>query len=166
MVYQVNKILKKLILIGLPVIATSATAAGIYLMLDNKSNPEVVVQNPPPQSDPRGVFSVNEQTEQSNGNEQDDSSIQVPRYDVFPNLSSYDFYKYLEIGDDGAYFTDDFIAAVINKVVKDTIITDGELHYSYNRVSSSVLKVTFVWVRTNGDSYSKVYTFELSDTNN
>lgn len=164
--YQVNKILKKLIFIGLPVIATGATAAGIYIMLDNETKPDVVIQNPPQQSNPQEVLSVTEQVHQSADTSQGNSPIQMPRYDVFPNLSSYDFYKYIEIGNNGAYFTDDFIAAVINKVVKDTIITDGELHYSYNRESSSTLKIAFVWVRTNGDSYSKVYTFELSDINN
>lgn len=83
--------------------------------------------------------------------------------EIFPNLSIYDFYSKLKIENGICIITDDFIAAVITKVISETKITDGNIYFTYalsnNRQN---LSVSFEWKKDTANAFWKTYNFSLS----
>lgn len=178
-------LLKKMLFVGVPVLAVAGGSVALVLVLtDGKSSggneyglsidQEHAQDSQTDQTQEQGTQQNHEEIPQQSGqntpppgttqNQLPGYSSSLSRFDIFPQLNAYDFYDYIRVNENGPYFTDDFIAAVVNKVIKDSIITDGTIHFSYERVSQSVLKITFVWVRSNGDTYPKVYTFTLTNS--
>lgn len=176
-------LLKRSLIIGIPSIAAIGVIVGVVVVMIDKN--KASDENAKPgldqnhdslqgnedipgettdsghQEDPLAEIIIGEDTSTSDYTPGVSPSSQI--YDPFPTLSSYDFYDYIRVNENGPYFSDDFIAAVVNKVIKEAVITDGTIHFSYERVSQSVLKITFVWVNSNHNIYPKVYTFTLSN---
>lgn len=83
--------------------------------------------------------------------------------DIFPKLNSYEFYSDLRIENGEAIMNDDFVAAVITKVIKDVKVTDGDIKWSYDiDQARKNLSLTFNWDKGGGNSFWKTYNFSLS----
>lgn len=125
-------------------IAAAAVGVGIYWGFAKKKSETVVGQK----------HSQIEVTTSSN-------SI-YDKVDIFPNINQYDFYQYIRIEDGKPVIDDNFIAKVINYVIKNTRVTDGDISMNYTQPDIQSLSVTFYWVKDGEKEYWKTYNFSLS----
>ncbi len=67
------------------------------------------------------------------------------KFNVFPEITNLDYYKYIEMKDGKPIITDEMIACVINDIVSRMQITGGDLDYGYEKVSDQEVIISFVW---------------------
>lgn len=93
------------------------------------------------------------------------SSDLLSKFRVFPELKSSYFYKYLKMRDGKPYISDMFISQVVNKVLKETQVSDGKIEWAYDLSDDKqTLKLTFKWDSGNqGRVFSKTYKFNISN---
>lgn len=94
----------------------------------------------------------------SNDDKQDDDYDNI---DIFPQLNIYDFYQYLKIINGKPTITDDFIAAVIKKVITDIKLINGTLNYEILISTTTSLKIAFQF-QTLANTYEKTYDFNVN----
>ena len=140
---KINRRLAISLIVALPV--TSA-GIGVYFYLKNRD----VTKN----------ISHENNLKISSNNEEDESSI-YKGIKVFPELKVKDFYGFIKMKENNAIIDDDFIAAVINFVVKNAKIIGGELLYNYHQLNDQQLQVIFKWESDENTVIEKTYIFSL-----
>ena len=97
----------------------------------------------------------------SQNNSQESSEI-YDNMDIFPKLSTSDFYKYIRYENGRHVINNDFIAAIINYVVANMKVAGGNVHYKYEQSSSTALNITFYWSKANTKEYWRTYSINLT----
>ena len=82
--------------------------------------------------------------------------------DIFPKLTTSDFYKYIRFENGHHVIDNDFIAAVINYVVSNMKVVGGSVHYKYDQSAPSSLNITFYWSKSNTKEYWRTYSINLT----
>lgn len=81
---------------------------------------------------------------------------------IFPKLDTTTLYKYVRMENGKYIITEDFISGVINFVISNMKVVDGNLHYKYELPTPSSLKITFYWSKPHTKEYWTTYTVNLS----
>lgn len=140
---KINRRLAISLIVALPV--TSA-GVGVYFYLKNRKVTK--------------EFSHGDSLKISSNDEDDESSI-YGGIKVFPELKVKDFYGFIKMKKNNAVIDDDFIAAVINFVIKNAKIIGGELLYNYHQLNDQQLQVVFKWESDENIVIEKTYIFSL-----
>lgn len=82
-------------------------------------------------------------------------------YDFFPELTSYDFYSYLEVEEGEAKIGKAFVTQVLKKVIDQITIIEGTLSYEIINWTNSTLVITFL-VSANNQEYWQTYYFNTN----
>lgn len=113
-----KKILKSAVLIGSPIVACGV-GVGVYVAVKNKTSNQTTVI-----AERNGSNSSTTHEEQVH---QQNALTNIGNVEVFPRLTTYDFYDQIRIVEGKQIITDEFIAAVVNKVIKEMVVTDGDI---------------------------------------
>lgn len=101
-----KKLSKMIFFVGAPIVICAA-GVGIYYSLSKKSK--------------------NTQDNHSTKIQTTETKSIYGMVDIFPKINSYDFYADIRVEDGQPVITDDFVADVITKVIKDVKVTDGNI---------------------------------------
>lgn len=88
----------------------------------------------------------------------------INKFQIFPQLNSQMFYKYIRIQNGAPIMNKNFIANVVNYVLKNMKISDGKIKWGYSiNDQKNNLKITFKWLSgMEGRIFTKTYDFDLT----
>ena len=144
----------KIILTTVPIVGTLGGVGAYIAVHMNKGQPETTVTS-------NNKYLPPDEVTESDGSK---SSQLVDKFQVFPQLRQEQFYKYIRIESGRAVMNKDFIANVVNYVIKNMQISDGSIEWGYQvNGYRTWLKLTFKWITgLQGRTFTKTYSFDLS----
>lgn len=144
----------------MPLVLSIGTFATFFAVKVNNENNSSSIYKP-------GLSTHESGTSESGGGT--GKFIPTSKFKIFPVLHQNEFYQYIVIKSGKAILNDDFIAKVVNKVIKSSQISNGHIEwgYQYNDGNFQSLSITFKWfAEMQNRILRKTYNFKISKVYN
>lgn len=144
-----NKILR-LALIAIPILSVSI-GLGAYLYIDNNSN---------------SIHSINNKKIQIVDKKESNKFYPL---DIFPELSTYEFYKYIRIEDANPIISKEMVENIVKNILKKINISGGNIKWgwNYDSIFKKSVHISFEWIPNDIqiNPQTKTYNFSLIKSN-
>ena len=122
-------------------IASVSTAVTIMLLKNKNKRTNNIEENNQKQNNDNKNNENNKEPEIN----QNSNITEVNSDDLFPVVTSNDYYDKLNFRNGQAWIDDDMIAFIIKDIISRMTITNGNIKYAYNKISDQVVEIYFIW---------------------